>query len=234
MNMDGAGGETDYSDFEYEQITAALEVDGDEDSTTNPNAYAVHTFNPLDAIGGLDNNEVAELVYLETTVTLEYEDEVDDQDVGTTAETRGIVGVNLSTGGRADFLNANIGAEQTDGQAQVAETFNDTLDENIGVANSQKAEDRILQLFAANGGLPFDDQTNGPGGAGTHEQFYAEKKWRDLTGRGPVLDQSDDFCIGQTVNVSDTIIPVVGTVRCHLVWDVAETSDAGRRFSVPF
>lgn len=230
----GMDDSTDYSDFEYEQITAALEVTGDDAETTNPNAYAVHTFNPLDDIGGLDNNEVAELVYLEVNAYLEFEDEGADQNVATTGETRGVVGINLSTGSRADFLNSNIGAEQTDGQAEIVDTFNNTTDGQIAVANSTKSEDRILQLFSANGGQPFDDQTNGPGGSGSHDGFRAEKNWRQLTGRGPVIDQSDDFCIGQTVNVSDTIIGTVGTVRCHLVYDVAETSDAGRRFSVPF
>lgn len=220
---------TDYSEFEYQQITAQIEI---EDPVTNPNASVLHTLEPLRDIGGLDNNEVAELVYLETQASVEIEDEVADQDVGTAMETRGTVGLNLAAT-RASLVGGNIGSGDTDGATDIIETFNGVDPANVESANSTRSEDRILQLYRANGGIPFDDQLNGPGGNASFEHFYAEKHYRNMTGRGPVLDANDDVSITQALNAGDTVVPVGANVRCHLIWDVAEVNDAGRAFSVP-
>jgi hypothetical protein len=60
-----------------------------------------------------------------------------------------------------------------------------------------------------------------------------ERPWRQVTGRGPVLDSNDDIGVNSRLVVNDSIIGCVGQVRAHLVWDVAEVDDAGRAFSVP-
>ena len=59
------------------------------------------------------------------------------------------------------------------------------------------------------------------------------KNMRNLTGRGPVLDQTDDLTVASRAIASDTVLSPIFRVQVSCIWDVAETSDAGRVFSVP-
>lgn len=226
MDMSGGSTATDYSSFEYQQISTQLFLEAQDFSETNPGSFVNHTIEPLSDIGGLANNEVAEIVAIETYAGLEFEDESADQNVGSSAELRGVSGINLPN---APGVVVGPGGQTVEGQAEVYQG-----DEDLAKPlNRSISEDRVLQIFRSHGGLPFDDQTNGPGGSGSIDSFHNTKNFRQLTGRGPVLDQNDDFNVNMTVNASDTLIEVGGTVRTHIIWDVAETSDAGRAFSVP-
>lgn len=220
---------TDYSDFEYQQIVAETVLQEQQDATGDGDVLvrAQYDAEPIGDIGGLDNNEVAELVYMEVTADLTFRDETADQDVATTSRLEGAVGVNLS--GDENALPSKRSGT-TEGDIIVT---SDIDEDNVNITGFGGSDDRWLQMFTTDASLPFDDQTNGPGGSGSHDQFHAEKNFRAVTGRGPVLDSSDDISIPVEINVGDTIINVIGTVRVHMVWDVAETSDAGRRFSVP-
>jgi len=230
MNMDGMDGDVaDYSDFEYQTIEANPTLQGSDGP--NVGFDAVYQFEPLEAIGGLDNNEVAELVYLEVHAGIEIEDESDDQNVATGAELRGVVGINLPES-QAAFLSTTQSGAPANFDATVIRTNPDT-EEPFTLGGANKAEDRFLQPYRATASPPFDDQTNGPGGGRSDDAFLAEKSYRDLTGRGPVLDANDDVSISLSLNVGDTILQTGADIRVHMVWDVAETSDAGRRFSVP-
>jgi hypothetical protein len=48
-----------------------------------------------------------------------------------------------------------------------------------------------------------------------------------------VLDQTDDINIVADMLTRDSVVDMQATVNLTMYWDVAETSDAGRRFSVP-
>lgn len=225
MNMDMNGSaDTDYSDFEYQQIVTRNQLDP---TGSNPDATVQYEIEPLSGIGGLDNNEVAELVALEVITGLEVDDEIADQDVGTYAEHRGVVGANLPA--TRSILPGTIRSNDVDGTVV---TSSATASSSTRIAGSQ-SEDRIFQMFRGSLSLPFDDQTNGPGGAGSENSFHSVKSFRDISGRGPVLDASDDMTVLDRVIVGDTVLPVESNVRLNCVWDVAETSDAGRAFSLP-
>jgi hypothetical protein len=181
---------------------------------------------PLAAAGGLSNNEVAELVYLEVQAILEPETEFADQNVAGNTEVRGVVGINLPKT-RSAFPNDF--PVQSDG----------TVIENNGFVDrpnpfraSTLTDDAYLQQFQVENVPPFDDETNGPGGGST-DHFYAEKQYRNLTNRGPVLDSNDDITVLATIVADDYTGPIEAPIRLHMLWDVAETSDAGRKFSVP-
>lgn len=231
INMDDDSG-TDYSDFEYQTISAQLQLFESDDSTGNTSAAATGlvTFEPLGGIGGLDNNEVAELVYVETYAALEHEDESADQDVGTSTEFRGNLGVNLPATDAALVDTNRVGGPSVEGQLIEA---NDIAEDNVEVVGDEGTDDRRLQHFKVVGGPPFDDQTNGPGGSNFSTVWHSEKAYRQMVGRGPVLDSNDDITVALRAAAEDTVIDYIGDFKAHLVWDVAETSDAGRRFSVP-
>jgi len=225
------GSDVDYSDFEYQVFDVDLIIAAG-GAAGNLGADAVYTIEPLGDAAGLDNNEVAEIVYTELHCGFENEDEEADQDVATTAEARGAMGINLPAS-QAAFLSATQTAASAQLDATVIRTNPDTNEDDVITNGNSKTDDRFLQFFRAQTGYPFDDETNGPGGGGSHENFYAEKNWRTLTGRGPVLDANDDLSVAVSANASDSVIGLSVNVRGHIVYDVAEMSDAGRRFSVP-
>lgn len=223
VRMDDSDNETDYSSFEYQQIAVSHE---DTSPSGNTNSRAKSTFEILGESGGLDTNEVAELVYAEVYADLEAEDEDGDQDAGTFAELRGSFGTDLE---ERDEVENPI---NEDGTTEVTSNIGpDTGNVEVNAFNISRPE--VFQVFRAVGGLPFDDDTNGPGGGASTAPFHAEKSWRSMTGRGPVLDSTDDITLVTNVIAGDTVIPVAGIVRCHLVWDVATVDEAGARFSVP-
>lgn len=234
MDMSTHGGNvaSDYSDYEYQVASAQVILVENNDSTgdSSPRASCHIEFEPLDTAGGLDNNEVAELVYLETQAVLEHEDEPADQDVGTSSEVRGNIGINLPPTEGA-YVDNNAGSQNT-----VTGTVVDPVDiaeDNVLIEGTTRVDDRYLQAFKVVGGPPFDDGTSGPGGNNFSTFFRAEKHYRQMVGRGPVVDSTDTITALITTAAEDTVIQIIGDVKIHMIWDVAEVSDAGRAFSVP-
>jgi hypothetical protein len=216
---------TDYSDFEYQFIDYQHTATYDSGGQISGRTDAIATFEPLAGVGGLATNEVAELVYMDVTANVEWEDEDDDQNVATQAEFRGVVGANLENS-RTQQLPFGQGASETN-------VITNTTDTDILIEADSKTDDRIFTHFQTLSGAPFDDETNGAGGNADADGFRMERPWRQVTGRGPVLDSNDDIGVNSRLVVNDSIIGCVGQVRAHLVWDVAEVDDAGRAFSVP-
>jgi len=215
---------TDYSDFEYQHFDFEHNIPaGPSDNNTRSEARGDLT--PLEGIGGLDVNEVAELVAVELQARIELENEEGNQSKPSAVEFRGAMGANLPNEG-------GIGSSQI-GKEVDGEIIVDRNGESFARFNNTVVEDRIFQLFNADAGFPFDDDVNGNGGSGFTDNFYAVKNFRNLTGRGPVLDSSDDISVISTLNASDQAAGVAGHVRASLIWDTAEVSDAGRAFSVP-
>lgn len=223
--MDGSG--SDYSDYEYQQFDFThRDSNPVNNGVSNPNSRTRASFEPLSEVGGLDTNEVAELVYLELYAEVEFEDDLADQDVATSTEMRGSFGVDLDEDDEIGNLSGKNGEVTSLNNAASTE-------DQIAVKVRSFDRDEVLQTYRLTATPPFDDQTNGPGGAAGSTHFYAEKKYRNLTGRGPVLDSADNLTIVNNLITSDTVIACEGAVRGHMVWDVSSVDDAGRRFSVP-
>lgn len=227
------GTDVDYSDFEYQ--TVLIENILNPEGEANPRGLYSAVIEPLDAIGGLDTNEVAELVYYELQVDIEPEGEGGgDQTRSTAVEHRGVFGANLPEGGTMDFNGDEPNLTTIDSADPVQIRGSSTGSTEINGAN----EDGLFQQFAARGVYPFDDSglettQTGVSGGNVNNPLVYERNYRSLTGRGPVLDANDDIVVNAVLVGSDLISNVIGTVRLHLVWDTAEVDDAGRAFSVP-
>lgn len=225
LNLDGENSTmtqmgSEYADFEHQEA-GLFQSTGTFDG--NPNTQSVAEFDPLEDVGGLSANEVAELVYMEVLATLEFEDENGDQNVATTAEIRGYVGANLNSPEQSTNSQDNVSTRQVSGNVG-----------GVQLSGSSITESGKFQIYGfAGAGLPSDDQTNGAGGNGGGHHFYAKKPFRKLMGRGPVLDQTDTMQIYQAINAGDSIMPVQGVTRVSLVWDTAEIDEAGQEFSIP-
>jgi len=225
ISMDGHEAVTDYSDFEFQQ--AQFEVFGNPDgSNSNTNLQAGIDLEVLEDKGGLDNNEVAELVYLKIVAGIEPEDENGSQGVSSSVELRGTFGINLPKSQAGQVGN---GTEKLD---------NDSIYMMRGLTDTDnrvrhRAENRVLDHFEVRAGLPFDDPGANIAGNYSDTQYRWWINYRDVTGRGPVLDSNDDLTLNQALICSNSVIPVASQVKVSMIWDVAELDDAGRMFSVP-
>jgi hypothetical protein len=226
------GGSIDYSDFEYQVVSLENRISSVLD-TTNPSVDTVFSIEPLQFAGGLSQNEVAELVYLETYVGLETEDEGGAQTAATTAEARGAIGINFPNSQDAFVSKVQQQTNPQDANSAVirASTGVD-IEDDVNALSSIRTDERFLQFYRAMQGPAFDDDT-GAGGSQTHDHFRAQKNYRQLTGRGPVFDANDDLSVSSSVNIGNTVNGGGANIRLHCVWDVAEVDDAGRAFSVP-
>jgi len=230
--MDGNTNETDYSSFEYQQAVANTSLTPEGGDATNPQLDFLYDIEPLARIGGLDNNEVAELVYLETQVSIEPESEQSDADqtVANAIEMRGVVGANIDVGGGLNELG-EINRGESSNERAVSGRFLSLIESN---------RDEVFQQFSARAIPPNDDiNTDVPdsyasaSGGSLDSGIRYEKAYRQLTGRGPVLDNNDSINVSGSIIAGDQVQDFGGEVRLHMIWDVAQTDEAGRAFSVP-
>jgi hypothetical protein len=238
--MDSMG--MDYGDVEVQTITATIRNDNSESDFIDGNlkTSAALDFEPLSGVGGLDQNEVAELTYLEVYAKNEFEDVFANQEEPASAEFRGSVGINLppSPAALIDHGSDPI-PNQVDGTFFEKVDAQDGAEENgvIEAFGGSNTDDRYLQHFTAAGSFGFaqgnvQDNIAG-GGNGYSSVWHSEKHFRQLTHRGPVLDSQDNITCLLSLNAEGALPQHIGDLKCMLHWDVAETEDSGRRFSVP-
>lgn len=215
----------DYGDFVYDtwQFEAVGDPNGGGNNSEVRNQF-VAEYDPLPGRGGLNANEVAELVYQELHVHIEHEDDTGDQDVSSESEFRGSFGINLNT--VEDTLNGASGDEWQQVDTNDDQRF-------ITIAGEAETRPEILQPFQCLGAIPADDETNGTGSNGSGSVEHYVKNWRNLTGRGPILDATDNVAIAGRIFANDTVLETSAVIHGHLVWDTFEVDEAGRRFSVP-
>lgn len=233
MDMDmSASGSTDYSDYEYQTVVAETAVDGEDvdgDGDAEMRVIDGYEFDPLGAVGGLDSNEVAELVYFELQPSLEPEPaDTETQQTNTDLEYRGLFGANLPTGatiggGTQPRLTNRLEAERVE-EREVG---------GRGPRGLETTDDRIFQPFLTRGVYPFQNSGEGTAAASINDGNIYSKAYRDLLGRGPVLDSNDTITVNTQMNAGDLIGALTATTRIHMIWDTAEVDDAGRAFSVP-
>jgi len=221
VSVDTSEDSTDYGSFEYQQVDVTANQVPNGDDAQSGHSVSVE---PLSQIGGLDNNEVAELVYMEVQARIITDDANADQNVGTQAYMNGLVGANVD---ESNYSLETLGAPE----AGTAEDLNSIQQSNTEFVSTSR--DEVFQLFQAEHSVPFDDETNGLGGGAASQSNVYEKNWRSLTARGPVLDSNDDISINLILFQEDSILLAEGQVTVHMVWDVSQTDDAGRAFSVP-
>jgi hypothetical protein len=225
MAADGDHGPVDYSDFEYQHVQANLQIGQADADNGVRNVSSAVGIEPLEDKAGLDVNEVAELVYFELVAGVEYEAESDNLTASSSTEFRGVFGINLR-GADSEFIDSGSN------RAGTTERFALSDDAGSSVGHS-KTDDAVLQPFVTDASPAFDDDVNGSGGGAGLDHFHTEKAYRNMVGRGPVIDSNDELSFVMRLVAGDSNITETGRVRATLVWDTMETDDAGRRFSVP-
>lgn len=219
MNVDE---ESDYASFEYQQFQYEHSAVPNINASNNPLADVVFGFDPLQEVGGLANNEVAELVGHRITVGLENESE-QSQSGDSSIEARGFFGAN--------FDDTGLIIENSENTIDLLDSDGETTDSQS--QGGVRSRDEIFEVYQVHGGLPFSDPADGTGGSGDLSDLVYERNWRQTTGRGPVLDSNDTVTVANRLTAGDTETAVRMQMTGHLIWDIAETNDAGRQFSVP-
>jgi hypothetical protein len=246
INMD-SDGPVDYSDFEYQQFAIEHEsaspqfLSGNTDDTAEINTQAYFEFDPLQTKGGLGAGEVAELVYAEIQASVEPEDDSGEQTDASVAEFRGVFGSDLAPSQETLLLNLTQNIEAQSVGTQQGGNINIDTDETGNVApfspGETQSRDNIFQMFQSYCALPSDEgslaESASSASGGSHETQLYTKNWRELTGRGPVLDSSDSLSAVTRVVAGNSVLSVTGVLRGHLVWDISTVEDVDDRFSVP-
>lgn len=215
VGHDDGGMMTSYTDFEHQQIQ--LDVTIQPNGDTNPSGQHIRSYEPLEEFGGLEVNEVAELVHVELTADMEIEDETGTQTEDSTAEMRGVLGGNLPADLDAFVPTAPLddGSEKFSRQKTGSAGFD--------IESATDSDPSKFMIFQAKGSL--NDYT--------FDGRVYNRHFRRIFGRGPVLRYDDGIDVAISANAGNTVVDFGGNVRAHLVWDVAETDEAGREFSVP-
>jgi len=204
-------GSTEYADFEVQSFEFSLQLD------TNDSGSGRATFEssvePLEGTGGLDNDEVAELVHLDAAIAPEPEDNFTTLGF---LETRATLGINLDSIG--DLMrSAPSFANGGEGSVLNIDTGQNPSVETTQLVGTERLMELRSQFF---------------GGGMDHER--RSYHFRDLYGRGPGFDPDDDLSA-----VSRIIIENGGvsgehhiTITGRAVWDIASVEDRGQQFSV--
>lgn len=230
-HINTADEDVDYSDFEFQHMRVDIaESEGDESALQE----GFVSVSPLEDQGGLDNNEVAELVAIVNVTayaTLDDFSAASNSLVGA-VDLRGTIGANLDSSsdlifsGNAAVNNKNRGQrlideEDSNPDADIAFLFHNTKSE-------------IFKHFEAHAGSGFKDEAVGTGASVVPANVPLESNhFRSLTGRGPVLDSSDNISVMYSLVKNNVDQGAEAGVRFTCVWDVTTVDDAGSKFSVP-
>lgn len=191
----------DFSDFSHQVFTA-------EAQSTNAGSTGNYLFDfeALAGQGGLRPNQVAELVGFTFTVSRANEPEGGND--GSTAELRGVFGINLSPEDDITDLANGIDGETT------------VIDDDGG--NGQRG---VITIDSPSLLMPF---SGGGSGSTIYERLYRSDS---LTGRGPVVDSDDEISVlFSNINAGgDVDYMITG----KLLWDLYEVDDARSQFAVP-
>lgn len=220
-------GPTDYSSWEYQHVEFAHEESADSGGS------ARSTFDigvePLQEQGGLDQNEVAELI----AIRVETDVQTDDHETLSVTEEgvieyRGVLGANLDS--PSDLISSPPNAIDRKSIDQALST-DDGADGQVRTFGHDKSE--VFYHFARAVNVPFSSDAGGVGGSGGFNHNTETVNFRELLGRGPVLDASDNVSVVSRLILNNSLADAEAKLRVTMYWDVATVDDAGAKFSVP-
>lgn len=216
-----------YSDFEHQHVEFRANLDNPDNSAS----YAVtQSVRPLEDRGALDNDEVAELVAIRVYPAIGIDDPgaVAGSDTAPgKLEFRGVLGANLDG---ADQLDAPTGTGDVE---DIVTNEGNEGDLNAEVTN--KTRSGVFYHWDTQLQTPFEDATSGAGGTGgvTGDTAAEFINLRELFGRGPILDQSDDMTARLRIIHDNVSFSTENALRVTMYWDVASVSSARREFGLP-
>jgi len=216
INMDSSNS-TSYGDYQHEQ----LEYNINNTSGVGQNAFVEIKHDPLERKGGLDNDEVAELVGYEANIIIAKDPAPNGAVEDGLYEHRGVWGVNLQANDITSGPPSGTDAADFDTNRIVS------VDTDVGTdtsAPSYAAETIEQGVF-----LQYDIVSDAAG-----ESIRTSKHMRDWYDRGPVIDATDELSfIGAAIKQDGTEADMEATLSLNLIWDIAVVEGVRNRFSLP-
>jgi hypothetical protein len=222
--------DVDYSSYEYQQVSFRPQVEGPDDDTT---FIGFTNTDLLSTIGGLDSNEVAELVGFHREVTIQLRDFQSDASV-----VQGAFDLEFAFGANLDSATDVISTFQNrDGEVTEIDSQNVNQDILVGGTNAY-VKDEVFDFgsFCYQPTSVSIEGNEGVGGTGSGSPAVLERDFmmRQSLGAGPVLDSADEISLAFAIEKDNAEVGELELVaNYHLIWDVATVDDAGRRFGIP-
>jgi hypothetical protein len=219
----GGENETTYSDFEFQRLDTEIGFDGVGNSETTTVRFEAEV---IENQGGLESDEIAELVAIHRDVHVAGDDfgsATTENTLPGNTEYRGVFGADL---GEDDLVNSpsapNREGEVLDGP-DVSSTSAITLTEEPGVFD-------FWDVVCHPG---FADNANTLGGGASLQSEQRTINFREMYGRGPILDPADDLSIVGFVvnNRQEYNVEAVARVEC--VWDISTVEGQRKQFALP-
>lgn len=227
--MDGSMPES-YSDMEVEAFNVVFQDDTDPANNTAPSSLSTANINwePKDEKGGLDHNEVVELVAWDYSLGMTFEgsDNAGDYDLlPGSISLRGAFGANL---GLDDELNA------------VGESFDIQRENergssgNLGISAQLQDDQGVFDAFLINVFQPYLDSGTGYAAGGSVQTVQRENNYHEDHGiRGPVLDENDDIGFVASMNREKVTPPTEIEAQGYVWYNVMEIEGVRNDYEIP-
>lgn len=220
---------TDFSDFAHENTTIQWNANvGDFEQAVSTE------FKPLESEGGLENDEIAELVALQVQgiAQLDGGGESDSSSLST-FEVRGGIGFNIDPNEVPHGAPVNVDAagfpDSTDNRIRQIRAVNEagqTDDQNNGQLEVFQTDEPAL-LY------PFSFGGSASSGFSGHEIGVDVLNFRDTYGRGPIVDATDDWGVVLYAIKNGGTVAHDLEMTMRAVWDISEVEGVRSRFSLP-
>lgn len=218
---------TDYSSFEYQHLRFSPTIDSQGESFST--FQEAGSLDVLEDRGGLDANEVAELVYLRRNVSIVPQDfnEASPTDQGS-IQGEISFGVNLDSPSDLHGDTTNDEGDMT----EIGRIGIDEADEEAAGLQFSLSADEVFDTASVVLTTGHDDSNSG--GAFDVQKETRELNFRALLGAGPVLDSGDSLSLVSEIKKENAVIGRAELrYDVHCIFDIATVDDAGRRFGIP-
>lgn len=227
MSMDEMENSVTFSDFDHENVSIEW------NSNTGDFERGVSVdWEPFDSRGGLESDEIAELVAVQIQGQAALDGGGDaDSVIDANFEIKGGVGFNIDYGDLPFQVPTNLagGAFPTTTDNEVSQT--DALDE-AGDAGSAGSV-RIGQTDEQGLVYPFSVSASASSGFDAYEITNDVINYRDQYGRGPVVDATDDWSLRLYHIQNGNAVAGEMALSIRAVWDISTVEGVRSRFSLP-
>lgn len=167
-------------------------------------------FNTFEPVGGLDRSEIAELVYVQTNVSMQI---TGSNDAAAGVHAHVLSELSSDPELNATFLNASDRSEtDVDGVT------------GVDAYNNVSNDPEVLQSHAVGAHAESLDDTNGSGSGASGSVLSYDRPYRQVFGRGPTFDRHDDIFVHLGYNSEGTTQPDVEYYeKMTMVWDIHDS-----------
>jgi len=211
-----------YGELEFQQLSAFFSQDG---GNADEEVEVFKNVEPVEP-QGLDNDEIAELVYMDVEYAVVIRDDSTDNNQTELGNAIAEYSIEVNPGNRdGQILNLTANGDAfTDG-------------ENLATGDGALFEDDepgrlFFGLQAVTAGFSSGAEGRG-GGTDAGESSRFQQHFRDTYGRGPAVDANDDLGVFMEIDNDNVTAGINIQMTAQLVWDVHTVEGQRGQFALP-